>query len=126
VSVAFERMHSRFSFRITYVFLCEYNNNCFKLFSFFKLFDASVVSPTGGRLVEEKYRSGKVCRIFDDQAKGVLDSLNTRIERITGWSTRTAEAYQIVNYGLGGHYVHHYDSLNRQRVRIIQNTVFRL
>lgn len=44
-------------------------------------------------------------------AMGGFDSLNDRIECFTGWSTKYAESYQIVNYGLAGHYKQHYDAL---------------
>lgn len=54
---------------------------------------------------------------------GVLDSLNDRIECFTGLSTKNAESYQVVNYGLGGHYKQHYDAFNIQNVSM---TGFRL
>lgn len=49
---------------------------------------------------------------------GVLDSLNDRIECFTGRSTKNAEWYQVVNYGLGGHYKQHYDAFNIHNVSI--------
>ncbi|XP_001945742.2 prolyl 4-hydroxylase subunit alpha-2 isoform X2 [Acyrthosiphon pisum] len=76
-----------------------------------KMKDAKVKSVDGKNyLLEEKTRSGQVYWIFEVDAVEYFDALNTRIESFTGFSTKTAERYQIVNYGLGGHYIPHHDS----------------
>ncbi|XP_026813539.1 prolyl 4-hydroxylase subunit alpha-2-like isoform X2 [Rhopalosiphum maidis] len=67
------------------------------------------------------YFDGKIT-LIDDQRLGQLKwfsensnpvlfgKLNERIECITEYSTKTAEGYQIVNYGLGGHFAEHVDA----------------
>ena len=35
--------------------------------------------------------------------------INQRIEDVTGLTMSTAESLQVLNYGVGGHYVPHYD-----------------
>lgn len=58
----------------------------------------------------ENTRLCQVAWINKTKAIGHFDSLDTRIESFTGWSTNSAEKYQIVNYGLGGHFIPHWDS----------------
>ncbi|KAL5234592.1 hypothetical protein ACI65C_002002 [Semiaphis heraclei] len=58
---------------------------------------------------DRRSRSGQVNWITASDAVKYFDALNTRIESFTGFSTKTAELYQIVNYGLGGHYLPHND-----------------
>lgn len=67
----------------------------------------------------ETSRSGQVSWIEKNDEGGYFDSLNSRIECFTELSLKTAEAYQIVNYGLSGHYVPHHDAFKKQYVRII-------
>lgn len=55
----------------------------------------------------EDDRTGEVCRVYNDDLSKTLPA---RIESFTGYSTKFAESYQIVNYGLGGHYVPHHDA----------------
>jgi len=76
--------------------------------------DAEILSDSGGDKLEERTRSGQVFWIYDNDSVG---SLNARIESFTGFTTKTAELYQIVNYGLGGHYSPHYDSFQKGKVR---------
>ena len=38
-----------------------------------------------------------------------LENLRQRVEDITKLSTASAEPWQVVNYGMGGHYAPHYD-----------------
>ena len=40
---------------------------------------------------------------------GMVETVNRRIEAITGLSMTTAEQLQVVNYGIGGHYEPHFD-----------------
>ncbi|XP_025200855.1 prolyl 4-hydroxylase subunit alpha-3-like [Melanaphis sacchari] len=48
---------------------------------------------------------------FSENSNPVLfGKLNDRIECITEYSTNTAEGYQAVNYGLGGHFSEHVDA----------------
>lgn len=39
-------------------------------------------------------------------------SISKRIEAMTGLSTESAEEFEIINYGVGGHYEPHYDYFN--------------
>jgi len=78
--------------------------------------DAEIQSSINASTLEERSRSGQVYWIKNDDVE-YFDSLNTRIETFTGFSTKTAELYQIVNYGLGGHYLPHHDSFQKGGVR---------
>ncbi|CAH1713708.1 unnamed protein product [Aphis gossypii] len=73
------------------------------------MIDAKIQSSINASTIEERSRSGQVCWINNNDEVKYFDSLNTRIETFTGFTTKTAEKYQIVNYGLGGHYLPHYD-----------------
>lgn len=76
--------------------------------------DAEVVSNAGGILVE-KTRSGQVSWI-ECNKEIHFNSLNSRIETISGYSSSSGENYQIVNYGLGGHYIPHNDAFLKEHV----------
>lgn len=68
------------------------------------------VLKSAGSVVDEDQRSGQLSRILNHDA---LEALDARIEAFTGYSTKTAESYQIVNYGLGGHYLPHFDAFGK-------------
>lgn len=55
-----------------------------------------------------KYRISESAFLADDHST-VLLSITRRISAVTGLSTESAEPYQVVNYGVGGHYTPHYD-----------------
>ncbi|XP_064484561.1 prolyl 4-hydroxylase subunit alpha-2-like [Ornithodoros turicata] len=67
---------------------------------------ATVFTPTGH--ANSSDRIGKVSW-FRDDADTVIQRTNRRISSATGLSLISAELFQIVNYGIGGHYVPHYD-----------------
>lgn len=50
--------------------------------------------------------------------KWLYDPIDARIESITGYTTQTSENYQVVNYGLAGHYNVHHDPNGVRGVRI--------
>jgi len=80
--------------------------------------DAQVKTIKGNdSVLQEQTRSGQVYWISDVDAVEYFDALDTRIESLTGFSTKTAERYQIVNYGLGGHYLPHHDPFKKGTVR---------
>ncbi|KAL1474592.1 hypothetical protein MTO96_037866, partial [Rhipicephalus appendiculatus] len=51
----------------------------------------------------------------DSQDK-LLERLSRRIQDSTGLSLESAEAYQVSNYGLGGHYTPHVDAFEFNKV----------
>lgn len=61
----------------------------------------------------EHIRSGQIKWVDKEEN---FNSLNARIETITGRSIQTAEQYQIVNYGIAGHYSPHYDAFLRSEL----------
>ncbi|KAL4149649.1 hypothetical protein QTP88_003541 [Uroleucon formosanum] len=73
----------------------------------------ATVRKTEGSIKRESTRLGQVYWINEVDAVKYFDALNTRIESFTGFSTKTAENYQVVNYGLGGHYIPHHDPFSR-------------
>ena len=68
-----------------------------------KLTEATTVNPN---LTE--YRVSKVAWVYNNDDPFV-DVLNQRLEDMTGLSMKTAEPFQINNYGIGGHYNIHND-----------------
>ncbi|CAI6369320.1 unnamed protein product [Macrosiphum euphorbiae] len=85
-----------------------------KMMSLANMNDAQVKSIAGNESeLQEQTRSGQVYWIKEVDAVEYFDALNTRIESFTGFSTKTAERYQIVNYGLGGHYLPHHDPFRK-------------
>lgn len=79
--------------------------------------DAKVrYSATSQPILIERTRSAQVSWMEDTTSKTLFKMLNARIESFTGFSTESAEKYQLVNYGLGGHYVPHYDAFNKNLV----------
>lgn len=66
----------------------------------------------------ENIRSCKLCWMKRKTVAKQFSSLDNRVESITGLSTGTAEPYQIVNYGLGGHFMPHYDAFMNYEVTL--------
>lgn len=64
---------------------------------------------------------GQVSWFNEEQGTKEFASLNARIASFTGMSIKTAENYQIVNYGLGGHYIPHNDAFDRGLQVIVIN-----
>lgn len=81
------------------------------------MYDALVKAESGNDELREHRRSGQLSWLFDDLDKELFNSLNSRIESFTELSTKFSEPYQIVNYGLGGHYVPHLDPFSRLHVK---------
>ncbi|CAG0885330.1 unnamed protein product [Cyprideis torosa] len=69
---------------------------------------ATVQNPLSGKLETAEYRVSKSAWL-DQGTSDVVDKYVARIEAITGLTASTAEALQVANYGLGGHYEPHYD-----------------
>jgi len=79
--------------------------------------DDAQVKIANNSILRERSRSGQVYRMNEVDAIEYFDALNTRIESFTGFSTKKAERYQIVNYGLGGHFTPHLDAFRKGTVR---------
>lgn len=56
-------------------------------------------------------RVGKTAWFFDNSEEPIIDKISRRVSDVTGLETKhpAAEALQLSNYGLGGHYNAHYD-----------------
>lgn len=80
------------------------------------MYDAQVVRINSS-ITNEISRSGQVAWLPIEMEEENFNSLNTRIELITKCTTMTAEQYQVVNYGLGGHYTPHIDAFASHEVR---------
>ncbi|KAE9544664.1 hypothetical protein AGLY_000206 [Aphis glycines] len=78
---------------------------CFTL----KLTDAAFYFNGKISLVDEQ-RLGQLKWFSESSDPMLFGKLNERIECITEYSTKTAEGYQVVNYGLGGHFSEHVDA----------------
>lgn len=61
-------------------------------------------------------RLSKVSWLSNDQHK-VVETLSQRTADMTGLNMLTAEALQIANYGIGGHYEPHYDFFSDKKTR---------
>ncbi|XP_037572346.2 prolyl 4-hydroxylase subunit alpha-1 [Dermacentor silvarum] len=70
---------------------------------------AGIYSPTAVEGMPSWKRIGKVSWLWDSH-HNLLERLTRRIEVATGLSLESAEAYQVANYGLGGHYTPHMDA----------------
>lgn len=66
----------------------------------------------GKVLLMEDKRLGQLNWFSESDYPELFDKLNQRIETVSGFSTKTAEKFQIVNYGLGGHFDVHIDAFS--------------
>uniref|UniRef100_A0A3Q1G0T8 Prolyl 4-hydroxylase subunit alpha-1 n=1 Tax=Acanthochromis polyacanthus TaxID=80966 RepID=A0A3Q1G0T8_9TELE len=69
---------------------------------------ATISNPVTGVLETASYRISKSAWLtgYDDP---MIDTINQRIEDLTGLEMDTAEELQIANYGVGGQYEPHFD-----------------
>ncbi|KAK7901890.1 hypothetical protein WMY93_018659 [Mugilogobius chulae] len=69
---------------------------------------ATVHDPQTGKLTTAQYRVSKSAWLtgYDDP---VVETINERIETITGLEMDTAEELQVANYGVAGQYEPHFD-----------------
>lgn len=80
------------------------------------MIDALIISLNHSN---DNFRLGQLSWMSEKTTRKHFDSLNHRIETLTGLSLRSSEAYQTVNYGLAGHYVPHLDAISDTRVNLI-------
>lgn len=87
--------------------------------------DTKIINPSGKSIFAENKRSGQVGWLSPKNLKSIsLNSLIDRIELFTGLTTKTSENFQIVNYGLAGHYTPHHDAFARTfKVRRLKITI---
>ncbi|XP_026211900.1 prolyl 4-hydroxylase subunit alpha-1b isoform X2 [Anabas testudineus] len=69
---------------------------------------ATVHDPQTGKLTTAQYRVSKSAWLtgYDDP---MIETINQRIEDLTGLEMDTAEELQVANYGVGGQYEPHFD-----------------
>ncbi|XP_054655294.1 prolyl 4-hydroxylase subunit alpha-1-like isoform X2 [Dunckerocampus dactyliophorus] len=69
---------------------------------------ATVHDPQTGKLTTAQYRVSKSAWLtgYEDP---VIETINQRIEDLTGLEMDTAEELQVANYGVGGQYEPHFD-----------------
>jgi len=79
--------------------------------------DSIVTSDANHTVLLEISRSSQTKWIKKNEENGQFNLLNARIETLTGYSLKSSENYQIVNYGLSGHFQPHHDAVERKYVR---------
>lgn len=73
-----------------------------------KLQRAFVYDPNSKASKPSSHRTSKFAW-FDDNDNEVFPRLTQRLEDMTGLNLDTSEGFQIMNYGIGGHYATHND-----------------
>lgn len=66
-----------------------------------------------GALEVANYRISKSAWLRAEDHEYV-QTIEQRVEDMTGLTTKTAEELQVVNYGIGGHYEPHFDFARRE------------
>lgn len=61
-----------------------------------------------GKDVTAPYRISKVTWMSDNESP-VIARISQRVADMTGLSMISAESFQVLNYGIGGHYEPHFD-----------------
>lgn len=69
---------------------------------------ATVHNPITGQLEFAHYRISKNCWLNGGHDE-LIDRVNARMSALTGLNLKTAEDFQVQNYGLAGHYDPHFD-----------------
>ncbi|XP_021343226.1 prolyl 4-hydroxylase subunit alpha-1-like [Mizuhopecten yessoensis] len=84
---------------------------------------ANVIGRFGKVMPNYKTRTGETAWI--EPSEKIAKKLENRVELLTGLDTfyreemQTTEHFELVNYGLGGHYLNHYDSLDLNKIKTI-------
>ncbi|XP_057378427.2 prolyl 4-hydroxylase subunit alpha-1-like [Daphnia carinata] len=68
-----------------------------------------------GESIPVKYRISKAAFLRDDEHH-LISKVSRRVGYITGLDMTTAEELQVCNYGIGGHYVPHFDYAKKGEV----------
>ncbi|KAJ6630485.1 Prolyl 4-hydroxylase subunit alpha-2 [Pseudolycoriella hygida] len=69
---------------------------------------ATVGNAKTGGVMTADYRISKSAWLEDNEDKAIHD-INQRVEDMTGLSVGVQDRLQVVNYGVGGHYIPHFD-----------------
>ncbi|KAK5986466.1 4-hydroxylase alpha subunit, partial [Trichostrongylus colubriformis] len=77
-----------------------------------RLARATVHDYSSGQLVHDTHRVSKSAWL-EGWEHEVADRLNKRIDMMTNLEMSTAEDLQVQNYGVGGHYIAHFDHLRK-------------
>ncbi|XP_028418603.1 prolyl 4-hydroxylase subunit alpha-1-like isoform X3 [Dendronephthya gigantea] len=82
---------------------------------------ATINNLATGKLEFAKYRVSKTGWL-EDYENEVVDRISKRISSLTGLSTsfESAEAMQVANYGIGGHYEPHWDHAINPKASILR------
>ncbi|XP_033099602.1 prolyl 4-hydroxylase subunit alpha-1-like isoform X2 [Anneissia japonica] len=100
--------------------LSEYEVEVIKSLALPKLNRATIQNPKTGVLEFANYRISKSAWLKGIEHK-VVETVNNRIQDVTGLTMETAEELQVVNYGIGGHYEPHFDFARRPNAYSVGN-----
>ncbi|XP_070498231.1 prolyl 4-hydroxylase subunit alpha-1-like [Chironomus tepperi] len=84
-----------------------------KTLSAFRLLRAEVFNKSSS-VSGSNLRVAKISWHYDGSHK-VIDDINARVADMSGLSMETAETWQIQNYGIGGHYIPHFDFFGKNQ-----------
>lgn len=73
-----------------------------------KMEDSTVIDPITGKFVKHPERTSRGTH-FEHQSSDVVIAIESRINKIFGFTTKQQEAIQILQYALGGEYKAHFD-----------------
>lgn len=86
----------------------------------FQLQRGAVQNGVTGEWRFADFRVSKSSWLVDEDDAVLVPKLTKRIEAMTGLSAESAEEFEIINYGLGGHYEPHVDYFKVRTYKIGQ------
>ncbi|CAB3223332.1 unnamed protein product [Arctia plantaginis] len=84
---------------------------------------AQINHPETGYLVNASYRISKVAWLSDQDSE-IIAQITRRVAQMTGLNMELSKEFQVVNYGIGGHYEPHFDFTKMSDVTQGGATVF--
>ncbi|CAG2172650.1 unnamed protein product [Oppiella nova] len=115
-----EEMYKRPHIVVIHEFLSEFEIQILKAWATPGLERTQVVNDTTGAYIPSKDRLAFGNWIKDEQ-HSAMATISRRISAITGLDLSTAEDANIIRYGVGGYYGHHYDT----DVYVVDNPVIK-